>query len=450
MLCACIAVSPSRYSTPARSDSVVTAKQKPGRPVVLSPVHSHNRTDSRHPNLRLTRSPHVPSKIAYGSSQGPIRTYPSAKDQEISVPNNSMGRSMFQQSSASSPSQIELPSLNTDDFLGLGMGPLSPGPSFTAMQGPWDIHHQMTPGHEKASQSSDAPSSYEEESPEAWTTRLASLAIRALHTGKQLSPSDNSAPLTVSSPQVEEVFDATSTLLRILDSVSAALHVSSSSSPEPLASSEPTDNAALTQDPGLIFLILACHQRLLDSFQAVCSSIRRSLRSVSHNNSGRGILHSTLPRKRTLHGDEERPCAAQFVMVLQLVSHLLSQLDRALNPSSTSSSSFLPLLSHKRHESRSSFGDDFAPTTDPDASSPSWTSMIAPGSSSSGSQGGDAALFSLTHEPDVDRRGSSDSSNRQSFMGLAKGALMTVLDQHTTLNNEIRELQESIDKISRL
>ena len=86
---------------------------------------------------------------------------------------------------------------------------------------------------------------------------------------------------------------------------------------------------------------------------------------------------------------------------------------------------------------------DFAAATDPDAS-PGWTRT--PPASSSGSQG-DEALFSLSQEPDADR---GSDNGRQSFMGLAKGALMTVPDQHTSLNKEIRELQDSIDKISRL
>lgn len=338
-----------------------------------------------------------------------------------------MNCNIFQHSSATNRPETELPPLNTDDFSGLDVSPLSPGPSFTTIQGPRDLHHDMSPGHERASQSSGAASGYDEDSPEAWTSRLAALATRATHTAKHIAPSDTSAPLIVSSPQVEEVFDVTSTLLCILDSVSEALRVASSSSPE--SASEPVD-ASLTQDPGLVFLILACYQRLLDSFQAMCNSIRRSLRSMSPNGTGH---HGTLSWKRTLHGDEGRPCVAQFVMVLQLVSHLLNQLDRALNPSSVTS---LP----RRQESWSSF--DFAAITDHNAS-PSWMRM--PPGSPNGSQG-DAASFLFGQEADAKK----SSNRKQGFMGLAKGVLMKVPDQHTTLNNQIRELQDSIDHFSRL
>lgn len=359
---------------------------------------------------------------------------PPAKDLDISVPNNSLDCNIYHPSSPPSRPGTELPALNTDDLSGWDVGLLSPGPPFTTMQSPWGSHHHIPPEDERPTHKSGASSSHEEDSPEAWTTRLAALATRATQTSRHLAASDISNPLTVSSPQVEEVFDATNTLLRILDSFSGRGALSVAASPSPASVlSEPAAAEVLTRDPGLIFLILACHQRLLDCLQAMCNSISRSLRSMD---SSRTKLHRTLPWKRTLHGEEGLPCVAQLAMVLQLVSHLLNQLDRALNPSSSVCSSF-----SKGQGSRSSF--DFAATTDPDVCS-SWN-RSPPGSSNSSQ--GDAALLLFGHqEDDTIRR----PNNRQCFMGLAKGVLMTVPDQHTTLNSQIRELQDLINQFGRL
>lgn len=366
-----------------------SSKQKSGRPPVLSPTRNYS--DSRRPSLRGRHG---------------------------SPPNHSLDGNMF--SEANLP---ELPPLNTDNLLGWDMSPSAAGPSFATMQGP---QHHMSPEHERTSQSSGSPSSHDEDSSEAWTARIAALTTQTTQTANRLVPSDISPPLTVSSPQVGQIFDATSTLLRILDGISEALRVASSSSTE--STTDPTATR-LTQDPGLIFLILACHQRLLDSFQAICDSIRWSLDSMSsHQSEDRG----TLPWKRTLHGDEGLPCVAQFVMVLQLVSHLLNQLDMALSPSPTHSLS-------RGQNLRSSF--DFSAITDPDIS-PSWT--IPPLSSLSSSQS-NSALLLFRQEADVSKK-----SEEQGFVRLAKGFLTTVPDQHTTLNNKIRELQDSINDSRRL
>lgn len=409
----------------------VTAKQKSGRPVGLSPTHSQ--ADSRHPNSRLLRFLHGSPELSSIGQQGLTGTCPPAKELDISVPNNSLDCNMFHRSSPSNRSITELRPLNTTDLSGWDVSLLSPGPSFTAVQGPWDSHQHMSPENGTATRTSVAPSNRDEDTPEAWTTRLAALATRATQTSKHLAASDISTPLTVSSPQVEEVFDATSTLLRILDSFSGIVRVASSPNLESRSESAPTAAKVVTRDRGLVFLILACHQRLLDCFQAMCNSISRSLRSMS---SSRIELGGTLPWKRTLHGDEGMPCVAQLTMVLQLLSHLLNQLDRALNPPLSSLSS-----SSRGQESRSSF--DFATTIDSDAS-PRWT-RSPPGSSNSSQD--NAALLLFGHQ-EAERTKRQD--NRQTFMRIAKEMLVTVPDQHSTLNTQIRELQDSINHFGRL
>ncbi|KAL9111469.1 MAG: hypothetical protein Q9227_004147 [Pyrenula ochraceoflavens] len=190
----------------------------------------------------------------------------------------------------------ELPPLSTDN-LGISGWDMSPSainaPPFAAIQGP---QHHISLGHERTSSQSsrDSPSSHDGDSSEAWTARIAALITQTTQTANHLTPSDISPPLTVSSPQVGEIFDATSTLLRILDGISEAIRAassSSSSSPPPppntteSTTNDPTAATRLTQDPGLIFLILACHQRLLDSFQAICDSIRWSLDSMTSHQS---------------------------------------------------------------------------------------------------------------------------------------------------------------------
>lgn len=364
-----------------------TAKQKSGRPIALSTARNYN--DSRRPSLRGR----------HGS--------PSTHNLDCNI--------------FSEPDLPELPPISTENLSGWDLSPSAAVQSFTMIQG---AHHHISSEQERTSHISDNSTSPGEDSPEVWTARLAALTTQTTQTANHLGPSNIRSPLTVSSPQVDQVFDATSTLLRILGSISESLRVDSSPSPE-----STSDAARLSQDPCLIFLILACHQRVLGSFQAICDSIHRSLGSMS---SHQGEEHMTFPWKRTLHSDEGTPCVAQFVMVLQLVSHLLNQLDMALSPSPTSSSS-------RGEELRSSF--DFAVTTDADLS-PSWTR--SPLGSFSSNQG-NAALLLFSQEADADRK-----SDAQGFVRLARRFLITVPDQHSSLNNKIRELQDSINDSRRL
>ena len=138
----------------------------------------------------------------------------------------------------------------------------------------------------------------------ALTSQLTALSERALRAKRSLARPD-SAPLTVSSPQVNEAFEDTNTLIRVLNSI---------------ATTSECDKAQLMVDDGLVFLALASYQHLLALFRAICDTISQRL----------AFKASALEQQqRSLHGNG--PCSvAQFVMVLQLLMHLINRLDRSL------------------------------------------------------------------------------------------------------------------------
>ncbi|MCJ1287777.1 hypothetical protein MMC26_007129 [Xylographa opegraphella] len=123
------------------------------------------------------------------------------------------------------------------------------------------------------------------------------------------------APLTVSSPEVNEALENTNTLIRIINNIITPHRDD--------ITLDPT-----TTDKGLAFSALACHQHLVALFRAICDAIRCCLQSKkdyqqqhhrSRQNSGVGPSS-----------------VAQFVMVLQLLMHLINRMDRSLfqnNPS---------------------------------------------------------------------------------------------------------------------
>jgi hypothetical protein len=74
-----------------------------------------------------------------------------------------------------------------------------------------------------------------------------------------------------------------------------------------------------TTDHGAVFLALAFHQHILALFRAICDSIQRSLGSI-------GPLSEQ--EQQALHGNGAS--SAQFVMVLQLVMHMINRIGRSL------------------------------------------------------------------------------------------------------------------------
>jgi hypothetical protein len=122
-------------------------------------------------------------------------------------------------------------------------------------------------------------------------------------------------PLTVSSPEVNEALEDTNTLIRIINDITA---------PD-------RDDITLDQtttDYGLAFSTLACHQHIIALFQAICDAIHRCLRANKE--------HQQHHDRREQHNDVGPCSVAQFVMVLQLLIHLINRMDRSLfqtNPS---------------------------------------------------------------------------------------------------------------------
>lgn len=139
---------------------------------------------------------------------------------------------------------------------------------------------------------------------DALTSQLTALSQRTMRTIRYLIRSGSTC-LTVSSPQINEAFKDTNSLIRIINDISGP---SSIDTGQPMA------------DEGLIFLALASHQHILGLFRAICNSIRRCLESIDQDNE---------QQKQSIDG-EWSSSVAQFVMVLQLLMHLINRIDRSM------------------------------------------------------------------------------------------------------------------------
>lgn len=147
------------------------------------------------------------------------------------------------------------------------------------------------------------------------TGQLMALSTRATRTTRELHRASSTTPLTVNSPVVNETFEAANALVRIVHSI--PLENCTSASSQPLPRDE--NGRQPTTDYGLVFLALASHQHVLSLFRAVCDSIQRSLGSMAPGSE---------QQQQALHGDEAS--SAQFVMVLQLVMHMINRVGRSL------------------------------------------------------------------------------------------------------------------------
>ena len=193
--------------------------------------------------------------------------------------------------------QFSSPSLNSLAAPSAGVAPpLSTAPS-------------VTDGREDSEDADE-----DQEPSEALSSQLTSLSQRATRARRRLVRPAR-APLTVSSPEVNEALEDTNTLIRIVKKITA---------PD-------RDNSSL--DPtaayhGLTFSALACHQHLVALFRAICDAIFQCLQSKKEQ--------QQLDQKRRQHSDVGPSSVAQFVMVLQLLMHLINRMDRTLfqnNPS---------------------------------------------------------------------------------------------------------------------
>ncbi|KAK8055587.1 hypothetical protein PG993_000814 [Apiospora rasikravindrae] len=169
----------------------------------------------------------------------------------------------------------------------------------------------------------------------------------------QRMTSDEHGPLTAVSPELDDVFDKTNSFVNLIRHLGAP------------SSAQGTLSYLLEfADHSLTFLLLSVHRRLVEAFQAVCISVRRQVDSFrsdpKHGNATSMLSNSrALPANsadywwmagRSPHVDNPTPpldmssdgqvratTTSQLIMILQLISHLVEQLDHNLGlPSSTS------------------------------------------------------------------------------------------------------------------
>jgi hypothetical protein len=157
-----------------------------------------------------------------------------------------------------------------------------------------------------------SPTLCRDEGKEALCGQLMYLSNRAIGTTRELESAVITTPLTVNSPVVEEAFEAANALVRIINNI-------------PLADSACGSSQRLTRERhvltehSLIFQALATHQHVLALFRAIYDFVKRSLRST---------LQETEPQQLSLHGAGSS--SAQFIMVLQLIMHLVNRIGRSL------------------------------------------------------------------------------------------------------------------------
>ena len=178
----------------------------------------------------------------------------------------------------------------------------------TADLAPISTAPSITDGHEDSEDIDE-----DKEPTDALSLKLTSLSQRTTQAIRNIVRHGR-APLNVSSPEVNEVLEDTNTLIRIVEKITVSDH----------------DNATLdptTTKQGLVLSALACHQQLVALFRAICDAILHSLQTKKqyqqHN-------------RRRSNSDVESSSIAQFVMLLQLLMHLVNRMDRSLfqnNPS---------------------------------------------------------------------------------------------------------------------
>lgn len=151
-----------------------------------------------------------------------------------------------------------------------------------------------------------------DEGKDTLTGQLMKLSNRAMGATRELECAVITMPLTVTHPVVNEAFEVANALVRVINSIPLTDSTCGSSQRDESERQLPTECSP-------IFLVLASHQHVLVLFRAVCDSIKRSLGSIVQGNK---------LQQQTLHGAGSS--SAQFIMVLQLIMHLLNRIGRSL------------------------------------------------------------------------------------------------------------------------
>lgn len=149
---------------------------------------------------------------------------------------------------------------------------------------------------------------------DALSSQLTSLSPRATRAIRRLDRPGR-APLTVSSPEVNAALEDTNTLIRIINDITAP--DCDNTTPDPA-----------TTKCGLAFSALACYKHLVALFRAICDAIHRCIESKKEHQQ-RQEQQQHHHRSRS-HSDVGPSSVAQFVMVLQLLMHLINRIDRSL------------------------------------------------------------------------------------------------------------------------
>ncbi|KAF5026355.1 hypothetical protein F66182_1563 [Fusarium sp. NRRL 66182] len=150
------------------------------------------------------------------------------------------------------------------------------------------------------------------------TSQAMSVSVQVL-SATRVVMHPHSAPPTVSSVHINEAFEGTRTLVRIMNSMLSRV------SPGDDGDSIYGARSFMAADiGGLVLTTLACHQHLLNFFKGVCNTIELCVESVAN---GKRLLDCS--GGSFLNGDGA-PSTAQFAMVLQLLVHLVGRLDRCL------------------------------------------------------------------------------------------------------------------------
>ncbi|KAJ4351217.1 uncharacterized protein N0V89_006556 [Didymosphaeria variabile] len=172
-----------------------------------------------------------------------------------------------------------------------------------------------TDGHDDSDENDADPT-------DTLSSQLASLSQRATQTTRRLVR-PNREPLTVSSSEVNEALEIVNNLIHIVNNITA---------PD-------RDNITLdatTTDYGLALSALACHQHLIALFGAICDAIHQCVQYKQEQ-----MQQQQQKQHRSRQNSNVGPSVvAQFVMVLQLMMHLINRMDRSLFQNSSSASQY--------------------------------------------------------------------------------------------------------------
>jgi hypothetical protein len=155
-------------------------------------------------------------------------------------------------------------------------------------------------------------------------SQLTAVSQRAMRTARRLARSGAGAGATtlmVSSPEVNEALEDTNTLLSTVNDIMIAVETAG------------RDNSMSTTDcAGLAFSALACHQNLMTLFRAICDAIQSRLQAKKEEREQQQQQHQHQQQQHTARDNSGvGPLnVAQFVMVLQLLMHLISRMGRFL------------------------------------------------------------------------------------------------------------------------